>query len=336
MAKNVTIRDVAERAQVSPSAVTLALNGKAGVSEETRQRIQQIAQEMGYAKRRERPPLERRNIHYVVARKFFREEEAHVPHFHNLLMQSLEKHCRENNCFMVLHYVGSNEKDHDRVMDLIAGERDPMVVLQAADMPDDLLRRWQEAVPRLVALNKYFVAVDVNLVAIDNKGGISQVTEHLIRQGCTKIGRIRGLSQYQNIVERESGFQSCMRNHGLTPFCDLVVDTTHKLTYNALGDYIRRGEPLPEAFVTDGDIQANAAVHALTDAGLRVPEDVAVVGFDDLPFAATCRVPLTTCRIDWEAMARMCVWLLLNQRFGPQEHCLKVRTTTVLVPRQSA
>lgn len=131
-----------------PSAVTLALNGKAGVSEETRQRIQQIAQEMGYAKRRERPPLERRNIHYVVARKFFREEEAHVPHFHNLLMQSLEKHCRENNCFMVLHYVGSNETDHDRVMELIAGERDPMVVLQAADMPDDLLRRWQEAVPR--------------------------------------------------------------------------------------------------------------------------------------------------------------------------------------------
>lgn len=326
MKNKVTIRDVAKAAGVSPSAVTIALSGRNGVGEQTRERILQTAQKMGYGRTPARKPAApSRSIHYVIPRYLLDVDRANVPVYHDLLMQSIEKNCRENGCFMVVHYLGQDPDEVDAVIRSIRSvEEDPMVIVQAADLKNDTVSHWVGAIPRVVFINKYFIKQQVDCVASDGTGIVYAATTYLISRGYTQIGFFYGRSYFKNLADRKEGYLRCLEDHGLQSAGIWQVHTSYEQAYQEVREYLRQGVVFPRAIVCVGDRQAIGAIRAFREAGLRVPEDIAVMGFDGLPLAAEHDPPLSTCSVSWEEMARIAVERVLEKTGGPGERNRKV------------
>ena len=330
----VTIRDVAKAVGVSPSAVTIALSGKNGVSEQTKERILQTAQKMGYSRASAQPAVRRsRNIHYVIPRYLLEVDRANVPVYHDLLMQSIEKSCRENSCFMVVHYLGQDPDEVDAVIRSIRSvEDDPMVIVQAADLKNETVSQWIGAIPRVVFINKYFIKQQVDCVASDGIGIVYAATSYLIERGYSQIGFFYGRTYFKNLADRREGYLRCLEDHGMQSAGIWQVHTSYEQAYQEVRQYLQQGVVFPRAIVCVGDRQAIGAIRAFREAGLRVPEDIAVIGFDGLPLAAEHDPPLSTCSVTWEEMAQTAVERVLEKTGAPGERNRKVLIGAILQP----
>lgn len=326
MKNKVTVRDVARAAGVSPSAVTIALSGKSGVGAQTRARILQVAQELGYSRESTHVPTGRSvHIHYVIPRYLLEVDRADVPIYHELLMQSIESCCRENGHFMVVHYLGQDPDEVEAVIRSIKDiEEDPMVVVQAADLRNDTVMRWVSEIRRVVFINKYFIKQQVDCVASDGTGIVYAATQYLIERGYQKIGFFDGRTYFKNLADRKEGYLRCLEDHGMQSAGIWQVHTSYEQAYQEVRQYLRQGVAFPRAIVCVGDRQAIAAIRALREVGVRIPEDIAIVGFDGLPMAAEQKPPLTTCSVSWEEMARLAVERVLEKTGQPEERNHKI------------
>ncbi|MCL2059496.1 MAG: LacI family transcriptional regulator [Oscillospiraceae bacterium] len=335
--KKVTIYDVASQAGVSASSVTLALNGKPGISSKTRSLIIDAANKVGYAKKEDRPLVSTfGNIHYVISKMHFRDSDKYIPHFHNLLMQAIQQCCYDNKMFMILHYFGDEPQEHKHIIDIINTENDPMVLLQGSNIDNPVLELWMSSIKRLVVLNNYYDNIDVNTVSFDSQSCVYELIDYLQKKGYENIGRLRSYPIAHTIQERERYFVEYANEKNYPVICDLVVDPTLDESSACILKYIEQGGALPRVLVTDSDKQALGAMHALLNLGFRVPDDIAIVGNNDLPLAASAPVPITTNRLDWAQLARIGVWVLMNHTFGGYNPCLKIRLTEKLIIRDSA
>jgi DNA-binding LacI/PurR family transcriptional regulator len=334
MKKNVTIRDVAAAAGVSPSAVTLALNGREGVGQETRARILATAERMGYGRRTPAAAGHSANIHYVIPRYLLNVDRASVPIYHDLLMLSLERNCRKRGYFMAVHYLGQEMEELDAVIRSIKEvEEDPLVIVQAADAGAETVARWTREAPKVVFLNQYFEKHQVDCVASDGMGAVYAATEYLIGRGYRQIGHLKGRAYFKNLADREEGYLRCLTDHGLASAGTWAVHTSYEEAYREVKQYLDEGERFCRALICDGDRQAMGAIRALKERGIRVPEDIAVMGFDDLPMSETHDPPLSTCAISWEEMARLAVQRVIEKTGEAGEHALKISVGAILRPR---
>ena len=335
MKKNVTIRDVAAAAGVSPSAVTLAMSGREGLGRETRARILETAERLGYARRPTAPAGGRStNIHYVIPRYLLDVDRANVPIYHELLMLSIEKNCRKNGYFMVVHYLGKEMEELDVVIRSIKEvEEDPRVIVQAADACRETVLRWTREVRKVVFLNKSFIKLQVDCVSSDGVGAVYAATDYLIQKGYTDIGHLKGRTYFKNLADRERGYLRCLEDHGMESAGTWLVHTSYEEAYRQVKQYLAQGERFCRALMCDGDRQAMGAIRAFKEAGIRVPEEIAVMGFDDLPMSARHDPPLSTCSVSWEEMARLAVQRVIEKTGDADENALKVCVGAIIRPR---
>lgn len=338
MRKRVTVRDVAGAAGVSPSAVVLALNGKPGLGPETRERILRTAEQMGYVRNAKGRAGggKSRNVHYVLPRYLLDVDRANEPIYHELLMRSVEKYCRQNACFMVVHYLGDQPGEMEAVIaNIRCAEDDPMVIVQAADIEDDTALRWKQEIRRVVFLNKHFEEIQVDCVASDGRGALYAATQYLLRCGYTEIGHLKGRTYFKNLEDRQEGYLRCLEHNRIKSAGTWLVHTSYDQAYREVIWYLQQGIRFPRALVCDGDRQAMGAIRAFREYGIRVPEDVAVMGFDDLPMSAHHEPPLSTCSISWDEMARLAVERVLDKTGGEDEYPLKICVGAILRQRET-
>lgn len=338
MSPKVTIRDVAREAGVSPSAVTIALNNKPGVSAQTRAHIAATAQRMGYTAGKSAKPLERNmNIHYVIPRYLLDVDPANVPVYHELLMQSIEKYCRANRCFMVVHYLRNSPDEVSHVIQAITqAEPSPMVIVQAADLTNETVSLWKTAISRVVFLNKNFIKQQVDSVSIDNEGAVYAAVNYLIDKGYEHIGYLEGRTYYKNLADRQEGYQRCLDDHNMKSAGTWVVHTSYEQAYLDVKAHLAQGVTFSRALMCSGDRQAMGVIRALVESGIRVPQDVAVMGFDDLPSSAAHNPPLSTCRTSWDEMAKLAVQRVLTKTGAANEHNIKYKVGAIICTRTSA
>ena len=224
-------------------------------------------------------------------------------------------------------------------MDTIrSSESDPTVIVQAADMGHELALRWHRTIPRVVFINKHFIKEQIDCVSVDNIGGSYLATSFLIDKGYTQIGHLKGRSfaLFQNLQDRERGYLQALRDHNLEDAGTFLVHTSYQEAYEEMKQYLSQGVRFPRALVCDGDRQAMGVCRALLHYKIRIPEEVAVIGFDDLPGASENNPPLTTLRVSWEDMGRLAVERVLNKTIQPDGHCRKIHVGVTLVPRASS
>jgi DNA-binding LacI/PurR family transcriptional regulator len=173
-------------------------------------------------------------------------------------------------------------------------------------------------------------ALGVRITSIDQEYGARLATRHLLELGHRNIGHIAGPSGWFDAIERVRGWQGELADHGIRPGPQVIGDWTAASGHRAAGRLLRR-KKVPTAVFVANDLMAVGVLRAMHDAGVRVPHDISIVGFDDMPGAGHLIPGLTTVRQDMDRLGGQCIAMLLaalngsTGRFAPLEPELVVR-----------
>lgn len=317
-----TSHDVALAAGVSQPTVSRALRGDPSVAEETRRRVLKAAEALGYVpSERGRSLSTRRSgrIGVVV-------EDLGNPFYFELLDALHDRLERSDNRMVVLT---PGRGDPERLERLVDGSTDGVVLtttLLDSELPARLLdRRFP-----FVLLNRIVDDVAVDSCSVANVDGAASVAAALVRHGHHRIGAIFGPSNTSTGRDREIGFRRQLDEHGVV----LAAEATrrgrfaHETGHRAIGELLS-SRPRPTAVFCANDVIALGALNGARALGIRVPEELSIVGFDDIAMAAWEVFQLTTVRQDLQAMCKTATELLLARITEPdrppQKHVLQAR-----------
>ena len=203
------------------------------------------------------------------------------------------------------------------------------------------LRVRESGIP-LLLVDRYIASLPVGYVVAADEAGMRTLTEHLISLGHKRIGYMDHAVDVTSVVDRRKGYTGALMDHLLHPDAIIRVDKPRsaegdaELSYQAMKEFLRTAKKLPTAMIGCNSYYAIGMLRAMKGAGIRVPEDVALAGFDDLPEAAVLEVPLTVLRAPVEEMGRLAAKKLVHLiEHGGTGEDVQVKLPGELVVRES-
>jgi LacI family transcriptional regulator len=308
MTKNITMRDIAEKLNVSSVTVSKALNDKEGVSEELREKIKEVADEMGYrinAAAKAMRDGNSYNIGVIIPERFTGLAQSFYLQMYQYISIALEKY----NYSGIMHLLTSDDEENNRLPKIYYEKKvDGFIVLGQTNK--NYLKTIKNANIPIVFLDFYDEFDDVDSVITDNFFGAYELTNYLIRKGHKKIGFIGNLYSTSSIQDRFLGYYKSLLEHHIKIDQNTIVDDRDEQ-----GSYIEieLPEKLPSAFVCNCDQVAHHLIRKLNETGYSVPEDCSVVGFDNDIYATITEPNLTTVEVDIEEMANTAVRFIVEK-----------------------
>jgi DNA-binding LacI/PurR family transcriptional regulator len=291
-----TIADVASRAGVSKGAVSFALNGRAGVSNETRQRILDVAAELGWAPNRQARALSTSRasaLGLVVARA---PELLGVDPFFPAFIAGVEKVLAARDQALVLQVVTSPAAEEAGYRRLARDGRVDGVLVVDLRRDDARIGLLAEIGLPAVTLNRPDVPTPFPSVILDDRPGITAAVRHLVDLGHTAIAHVSGPEPYLHAAARRQAFLDAMADAGLSG--QVVAGDFTAAGGRAATQRLLDAPDRPTAIVFANDVMALAAVAAAAELGIRIPDDLSITGFDDTDLAGYVHPALTTVRAD--------------------------------------
>nr|WP_241827074.1 LacI family DNA-binding transcriptional regulator [Streptomyces graminilatus] len=314
---------IAESAGVSVPTVSKVLNGRSGVSDETRARIEELIHRYGYRK----PPKNRSKLVELV----FRELESM---WAVEIIRGVERVARKNKVGVLVSEFGLQDTPVRTIDDTV--ERRPQCVLSVARLSErERDRLTAKGIPFVVFDPSEELPDDVPFVGATNWRGGQAATRHLTGLGHRRIAMISG-PDHPFCLARLAGYTSALTEAGLPVEPDLVVKTllTREDGRTAARELLARTDR-PTAVFTANDMQAMGVYQAARELGLRIPQDLSVVGFDDVPAVAWADPPLTTVHQPLAEMAAAATELALALGRGEDVPQSGVEIATTLTVRES-
>jgi len=336
MALEPTLEAVGAAAGVSRATVSRVINGSPKVSPTAKEAVERAIAELGYTPNRAARSLVTRRTDTVAL--LFSEPEARVfaDPFFVALVRGITAITAEVDMNLVL-LIAQDDAEHERARRYLRRDHVDGVVLMSLHGDDPLPRLLEEAGVPTVQVGRPLAGADVCYVDADNRGGARLAVEHLVEQGRRKIATIAGPSSMSPGIDRLAGYRDALKTGGTRSPKGLVEegDFDEASGYEAMLRLLAR-EPALDAVFSASDLMAVGALRALREAGRDVPGDVAVIGFDDAPFASHTLPPLTTVRQPLEEMSRQTAELLLERIADGNGALRHVTCATELVRRESA
>jgi len=304
--KNVTLHDVAEQAQVSYQTVSRVINNHPHVSKETRHRVLQVIEELGYRPNRAARSLVTQRSCTLGVISFGTDHYGPAQ-----MTANVERHARARGYNLVLSNIETaTAQTIKTAVDGLSGQLvDGLVLITPVlGLSYDELNTLCAGIP--------FVQIDTELgahipsVVIDQRYGSQLATQHLIDLRHRNICEIRGPQTWFSAIARHEGWLSTLQAAGIPPLASVEGNWTAASGYMATCELLKQGISF-SALVVGNDQMALGAMRALREHGLRVPDDVSVVGFDDIPEAPFFEPPLTTIRQDFAALGEQSVEYLI-------------------------
>ena len=324
-----TIHDVAERAGVSVATVSRVLNGKELVREETSRQVLAAAKSLHYVPNVAARSLSSRRSQTIgivlpdVHGEFFSE-----------VIRGIDVAARKEGYHILVSGSHADAGEMMEVLETMHGRVDGLIVMAPDVTLTSLGGPFASGLP-LVLLNSADPEHDA--ITIDNYGGARTMMQHLADLGHTRIAFITGPEQNADARERLRGFHDGLHAAGASPAKPLELrgDFTEHAGYDAARQFAASPQR-PTAIFAANDAMAIGALSALADAGVAVPEEMTVVGFDDVPIARYVAPPLTTIRVDIAELGRRAFALLHDTLAepahpSPRQECIG----TTLVVRKS-
>ena len=322
--KLVSIKDIAQEAGVSPSTVSRALHNHPHISEKTGARIQRLAQEMDYT-----PSL--------LARSLVTQDTATIglvitytaDPFLSRLVQGVEETARSSGYSV---FLSSSYRDYERELEVVRSfheRRTSGIIITGSQIDTDYLELHDRFPFPVVLTNCRTYPYSVSA---DNVAGARQAIKHLIQLGHRRIAYVVNHRSYHTNLDRLTGYQQVLKEHNIRSDETLIVEGDGMLEGGA-----RAGRQLlalpqpPTAIFCFNDMTAVGVLTALREAGLQVPRDCSVVGFDDLEMAAYYWPPLTTVRQPRYRMGQEAMRMLLELIQGESDVQEEVLPTELVV-----
>ncbi|MEL7363464.1 MAG: LacI family DNA-binding transcriptional regulator [Bacteroidota bacterium] len=303
-----TIRDVAHRAGVSISTVSRVLNDTARVSHTKRKRVLEAAAALGYAPNpAARTLLSKQTSSLGVLLPFVSGE------FFSELLHSLDTAAQDAGYFLL---ISTSHRLHNefRAARMMLEKRVDGLIVMAPELRPREAQMLASASEPIVFINTDAEGLPFDTVNFDNYGGSYALTSHLLALGHRDIGIIRGPVGARDAEQRLKGYRTALAEAGIAPRSDWIVTGEYTLEAGyAVAQPLFAKDEHPTALLCANDYCAAGAVRAAHEAGLSVPSDLSVVGFDGLPSTLYMQPPLTTARVPIDVVGRTAVSLLLDR-----------------------
>ncbi|WBC12672.1 LacI family DNA-binding transcriptional regulator [Micromonospora sp. WMMA1998] len=328
-AQRPTLEAVARRAGVSRATVSRVVNGSTTVAESIQQAVRRAVEELGYVPNLAARSLVTQRTDSIAlvmpeaATRVFSDDQV-FPGIIRGAAQELEAADKQ----LVLMLAGS-PAGHERVERYTTGRHVDGVLFASLHGEDPLPGRLARLGIPVVCSGRPLDGADVPYVDVDHEGGVTRAVEHLITTGRRRIATIAGPQDMVAGIERLIGYRAALAAAGL-PERVAYGDFTRESGTAAMRELLA-ADPELDAVFAASDLMAHAAMRALREAGRRVPEDVAVIGFDDIETAAYTEPPLTTVRQPIVELGRSMTRQLLRIAAGEDvEQALVLPTELVL------
>ena len=333
---SITAKELAVRLGLSEAAVSLALNNRPGVSTATRRRVFEAAREAGYdfSRRAASPNAKQGLICFVV----YKKSGAIVDDtpFFSELSEGISLACKQAHYDLIIRYLYEDEDLENQLFSLKTGGFDGILLL-ATEMNEASLAPFESFKIPIVLVDAYFEHMLFDCVLINNVQGAYIAASHLISRRKVQPGYLRSSYRIENFNQRADGFYKALRDHGMAPSRSSV----HLLTPSQEGAYadmkalLSAGEEPAEAYFADNDHIAVGAMKAFREAGYRIPEDIAIVGFDDLPICEYLSPPLTTVEVPKQYLGETAAKRIMERIENKNSLPLKIETAVRLKKRKS-
>lgn len=330
----ITMKDIAERLDISINAVSLALNSKAGVSEETRKQVLDIAEELGYLDKSPKfvKSFANKNI-CVIIKKYYFEDNT----FYSKIMMGIGEESRRKGYDIITCLINETEESIPSCIE----SKKVCGIIVIGTIEDEYLVKLKNYKIPVVLVDHTSLLESTDSILTDNKLGSFNITKLLIEKGYKDIGFFGDLEYSLSIKERFFGYREAIKKflkfnnfkeaevfiEEQSVLYDVEQNIIDK-NIEGIKERINRINKIPEAFVCSNDNAAIALITSLKELGYMVPKDIAVVGFDDIVLSSLIEPKLTTVRVEKDFMGRKAVdrllWRIENKKDPDEKTILSV------------
>jgi len=332
---SINAKELAKMLGLSEAAVSMALRNKQGVSTQTRRKVLEMADKYGYDfTRTSKTKAQSRHITLAI----YKRQGAVVGEtpFFSELSEGIEIACTEEHYKLQITYIHKGDEVQKKV-DEIAYSDCAGVVLLGTEMQMEDFKPFENLNKPIVVLDVFLDFIGYDCVLINNVQGALIATDYLINRTKKQPGYLRSSYPIGNFDERADGFYKAVRLHGMSTSKSIV----HRLTPSLEGacadmlEIIDRGDDLASCYFADNDWIAIGAIKAFQKRGLRIPEDVAVIGFDNIPLASYMEPALTTIHVPKKYMGEMAVKRLTSIMGNGSHSPVKIEISIKLKERRT-
>lgn len=310
----VTIRTIAKIANVSHTTVSRALNGSALVKPATREKIREIARQIGYVPNISAKSLVN-NQSYMIGIFFTNLDTGTSASFLTEVIEQAQGLLPKGYSLSI--------NSVDNAIDgqgISVSNFDGVVMISQSESDNDFIEYLHKTGIPLVVLNRVIERTDINNYAVGDELGGKIATEYAIRMGHRKFALIKGLDSFESSKQRTRGVMDAMNDHHIQVASHLVKQGDYKSkSGNVLMRQILSSGNIPTCVICENDDMALGALNACIELGYQVPRDISIIGFDDMAYSKYLVPPLTTVRKPTQAIIKMGVSRLMEIVEGDQQ-----------------
>ncbi len=328
-----TLEDIARLSGVSRSTVSRVINNDANVSERTRQKVNSVIEQYSF-----QPNLAARGLaagHKKVIGLVIPVGVTAIftDPFFPLLIQGVSSACNHQD-YSVMLWLAEPEFERKTITKILYNGLIDGVIVSSMLMDDPVIQTLSERSLPFVLIGRHPTNENICYIDTDNIQSAKIAVQHLLHLGCRKIATITGPKNMIVGMDRYQGYIEALHEYGITVDPELVIegDFTAEGGYHAMQRLLPQK---PDAVFVHSDTMASTAIRAIYDAGLRVPNDIAVIGYDDLADANRMTPPLTTVRQPTQQMGSIAAETLINLIENPHSQPHHIILPSQLIIRES-
>ncbi|MBN1966661.1 MAG: LacI family DNA-binding transcriptional regulator [Anaerolineae bacterium] len=332
-----TLRDVAKLAGVSLGTASQALSNKPGVAPDTRARVLEAATQLGYQQQiRIAVPSTTHLSTVGLVMKQEADRPLPINPFYSYVLAGAERECQRQG--LNLMYANIEVDDYNRALNwppMLLEQRTDGLLVVGTFLEETIVRIGQQTNQVIVLVDAYAPDRMFDSIVTDNVSGAQSAVEYLIQNGHTRIGLVGSTPDaYPSIRERRKGYTRALKQHDIAD--SYIEDSllTRQAVYEATLRLLRRAPEITAIFACNDNV-AIGAMNAAHDLGLKIPDDLSLIGFDDIDLAQEVNPPLTTVHVDKTLMGVLGVRHLRDRAENPDRPTLTTALGTQLIVRGS-
>jgi LacI family transcriptional regulator len=307
-----TIRDIAKTAQVSAATVSLVLNGKPGISAETRERVLDAASNLNYIAREPRSQrlVRSRTLRFLkIAKHGHTVNRDHNTFVSDYIDGMSQESVRRGYKLEVVSFEG---KPIAEIVDSLPTNALAGVIVLGTELSAEDIRMFQSVMSPIVFIDTFYDKIDANFVDMNNKDAVDKIIAYFTENGFRDIGFISSNVETINFQLRADAFLECMKDRGLIVSRSniVTVDSTYEGAYKGMAEWLRKDPKLPQCYFCVNDIITFGCIKALREFNFEIPRDISIVGFDNLPMSSAMAPPLTTIEVSKKQIGYLAISVL--------------------------
>ena len=331
-----TSKELAKLLNLSPTAVSFALNRKPGVSTETRRRVLEAAEK--YKLDTSKANYSTKPDNGSICLVYFRKQGAVLTDtpFFSELSEGIENYCTLAGYRVNIKNVYNNQNIQKQFEDISFSGADGIILI-GTEMNERDFRYLAFLKIPVVLVDNHFISSKIDSILINNIDGAYTATNYLINKKSCQPGYLHSSYPINNFAERSTGFYKAIQYNGMPRSKSIVHNLTPSIegAYSDMLTILENNEEIATAYFADNDLIAIGAMKAFKEKGYHIPEDISIIGFDDISMCNYVEPPLTTVNVPKKYLGRMAAERLISILNEQDFYPVTIQIATNLVIRKS-